>query len=383
MSLLRCSTPLLRLYPSHLRLSSAAHWRPTYCAVHHANQARDKHHQPLRRQSSPTPKQPQYRPGQPDSTSVREENAVPHKVYFSPGDENYQHAEEEATFKLPKVRQLRPAIFALALSSAFYAYFSYRQAKEELKPQSWNIPNPLDQWRPQRRTAPTPTEVVTNVWNQLDPMSKLTWGIIGTNAVVHLSSFALPGLWERLWHTPARNVSSTLFTSAFVHSGAMHFGFNMFACYNFLPIAGYSPLFQANTNHMLSFYLSTALLSGYAQHLASCIFTKTRAVPSILIPSGGASGALFAIFGVFCMEYPTHQVGIVFLPFGFDAQYFLPAVMLFDFVGMVRGFKFVSFGHAAHLSGATIGAAYSFFDGHKTVWRPAVDFWKRRLQNRA
>ena len=77
------------------------------------------------------------------------------------------------------------------------------------------------------------------------------------------------------------------------------------------------------------------------------MFTKNRRIiPEIFIRGGGASGALFGILGAFCMEYPTAQLGILFLPIHFEAQYFFPAVMLFDLVGVIRGYSFVNFGHA-------------------------------------
>ncbi|KAL1597898.1 hypothetical protein SLS60_008386 [Paraconiothyrium brasiliense] len=155
----------------------------------------------------------------------------------------------------------------------------------------------------------------------------------------------------------------------------------MYAMYNFLPATGYSKLFRGDANHMLSFFLSTGVLSGLAQNVASTIFKQGRPY-SAFIASGGASGALFAVFGAFCMEYPTQGVGIILIPYYIEAQYFLPIVMAFDLVGMIRGFKFVSLGHAAHLSGATIGMAYSYLDGRNKVWRPLVDFWKRRLRGK-
>ncbi|KAF2645535.1 hypothetical protein P280DRAFT_442133 [Massarina eburnea CBS 473.64] len=386
MSLLRCSASLLRPHTSTFRLFRPSHGRPAFCAVRHVHQPRDQ--RSLNRRPTPPPAQHESKPipEQPEKASDQEVDT--NKIYFSPseGSHNLDVAEDDLPeFPKIRVRLLRPAIFALLFSTGVYALFSYRQAKDELNPEGWNVPsvpNPLAHWQPQQRPPPTPTQVVTNVWGQLDPVSKLSWSIIGTNGAIHLVSFVMPGLWDRLWHAPARNVVYTLFTSAFVHAGAMHFGFNMWACYQFLPPVGYSAIFRGSTTHMLPFYLSVAVLSGYAQHVAAVVFKQGRSIPSIFIPGGGASGALFAFFGAYCTQYPTHQVGIIFLPVGFDAQYFLPAIMLFDLVGMIRGYSFVNFGHAAHLSGAALGAAYSFFDGYNNLWRPSVNFWKRRLQNK-
>ncbi|KAF2240949.1 hypothetical protein BU26DRAFT_611160 [Trematosphaeria pertusa] len=292
-------------------------------------------------------------------------------------------AEEKIPGQFPKVkvRYLRPAVYAISVSSGIFIFLAYMEAREELKPKA--IENAFPQWQIQRRAPPTPTEVATRAWDELTPISKLSWGIIAANGAVHLTSFVAPRYWHMLWHTPAANANFQLFTSTWVHSGPMHLLFNMWACHNFLPSTGYSRLFEGDPYHTLSFYLSAGLISGYAQHLTT-MFARARAgIPAIFIPSGGASGALFGVFAAFCMQYPDAGVGILFVPYYMDAQYFLPAIMLFDFVGMVRGYSFVNFGHAAHLAGASMGIVYSYFDGKNRIWKPLVRFWKRRLQNQS
>jgi rhomboid-like protein len=224
---------------------------------------------------------------------------------------------------------------------------AYLEAKKELKPKKtegwpkWNAPP--------KRGPPTPTELAMNSWQQLNPISQLSCGIIGANAAVHLSSFVAPRYWDSLWHTPVRNVNYTQFTSMFVHSGPFHLFVNMYALYNFMMPVAYSQAFEGNSHHLLSFFLATGVLSGLAQHCSTLITPQKRAIPEVFIRCGGASGALLAVLGVFCMEYPTAGLGIMFIPVHFDAQYVLPAIMLFDFVGMVRGYSFVNFGHAVCL----------------------------------
>jgi rhomboid-like protein len=263
-----------------------------------------------------------------------------------------QTGPEDPHYPQVKVRFLRPAIFALSVSSAIFVSLAYLEAKKELKPKS--IRDYVPKFQIQRRTPPTPTEVATQLLNELDPMSKLSWGIIGSNSAVHLTKYLIPQSWALLWHMPAANVNYTLFTSTFVHGGPMHLGINMYAAYNFLPVVGYSKLFRGDTNHILSFYLAAGLLSGYAQHVASAVINHHRSMPSKFIPSGGASGALFAVLGVFCMQYPNHGIGIMFVPYYLDAQYVLPAIMLFDLVGMVRGYSFVNLGHAVRCRDLTM-----------------------------
>ena len=46
------------------------------------------------------------------------------------------------------------------------------------------------------------------------------------------------------------------------------------------------------------------------------------------------------------MQYPHAGLGILFVTVHFDAQYVLPAILLFDLVGIIRGYSFVNFGHA-------------------------------------
>ncbi|KAF3003673.1 hypothetical protein E8E13_008554 [Curvularia kusanoi] len=297
--------------------------------------------------------------------------------------------DEDELRKVPwprvRVRYLRPAIWSLAVSAGIFSGLAYYQARKEVEqakkasnwfqaPQ-WGLPSQS------RAGPPSATELATRWWAEQNPISKVTWYIIGANSAVHLTSFLVPRYWDLLWHIPARNVNYTNFTSMFVHSGPMHLAVNMWATYNFMLPVGYSRLFEGNGAHVGAFFLATGVLSGYAQHLTTMFTKNRRIIPEIFIRSGGASGALFGILGAFCMEYPNAQLGILFLPVSFEAQYFFPAVMLFDLVGVIRGYSFVNFGHAAHLSGALIGVGYSYFNGKDNLWKPMVRFWKRRLQN--
>ncbi|PSN62278.1 hypothetical protein BS50DRAFT_141701 [Corynespora cassiicola Philippines] len=362
MSLLRVPRTLFRPFPkanSGIRISR---FSQTSCLIRQFQGRGNNSH----------PRDPQGH--QPEPNVLR-----PDRIYAARNDGEYEFPDPEPEPELPyvRVRYLRPAIWAASVSAGIYVFLAYLEAKEQLKPKPF--PNPFRDYIPRRQTPPTPTEVATRFWSELNPISKLSVGIIATNGAVHLGKLA-PNLWGLLWHIPARNVNYTLFTSMFVHSGLFHFGFNMWACWNFLLPVGYSRMFEGQPLHTLSFYLSAGLLSGYAQHLSTIFTRQAASAYKLWIPSGGASGALFAIFGAFCMQYPHQSVGIVFLPFSFEAQSFLPFVMLFDLIGMIRPYSFASLGHAAHLSGTLLGVAYSSFDGKEKLWKPLVRFWKRQLQ---
>ena len=301
------------------------------------------------------PPRPHY--GQPhvqEETSHIPRELVDESLNVRPGQGKYSptsDVEEEAILEqLPniKVRYLRPAIWALLVSSGIFIGLSYLEAKREIKAQSASAGGwlPKPQWSMPRRTPPTPTEVVTGAFNNLDPISRVTYGIIGANSGIHLSSFLVPQTWDTLWHLPARNVNYTQFTSMFVHSGALHFFVNMYCLNQFMKPVGYSRVFEGSPYHTLSFFLSVGVLSGFAQHWSTLLPVQKRVVPEIFIRCGGASGALFGILGMFCMQYPHAGLGILFVPVHFEAQHVLPVLMLFDFIGMVRGYSFVNFGHA-------------------------------------
>ncbi|KAH8728608.1 hypothetical protein GQ44DRAFT_823904 [Phaeosphaeriaceae sp. PMI808] len=362
----------LRLLYSSSKVASKTPLRlaPRQCQSY--QQSRGQHHRPPRRSQNL---------GQPTRSdisnypTVNENQNARSRLYNGYTQEPYGFEN----IQLPRVRYIRPAIWAVVVSGGIFTGLAYFQAKQELKSkvsQGW-LEAP--KWSMQRRGPPTPTELATQWWAQLNPMSKVSSGIIAANSVVHLSSFIMPRYWDLLWHTPARNVNYTLFSSMFVHSGLLHLFFNMYFTYNFMEPVGYSRAFQGNPYHVLSFFLTAGVLSGYAQHLAVLITPQKRRIPEMFIRCGGASGALLGIFGLFCVEYPTAGIGLMFIPIHFEAQYVLSAVMLFDLIGMVRGYSFLNFGHAAHLFGTTIGVAYSYFDGKNRLWNPLVDFWREVL----
>lgn len=224
---------------------------------------------------------------------------------------------------------------------------AYWEAKKNLKPKPMLSMEDLAAALHLRQPAPqTPIEVATQTWNSIRPMPQLAIGICATNAAVMLSKFFAPSFWTALWHTPAQRANYSLLTSVFVHSGPIHLIINTMACYQFLPRVGQTRIFRQDTGHMISFYVATGVLAAYAQHVAQSVRKFGRPNPLVFIPSGGASGALFAVFGVFCAQYPHAGIGLFLIPYYLDAQYMLPAIMLFDFVGMVRGYSFVNLGHA-------------------------------------
>ncbi|KAF2727622.1 hypothetical protein EJ04DRAFT_478746 [Polyplosphaeria fusca] len=280
------------------------------------------------------------------------------------------------------IKYLTPALYAIVVSGGIYLYSTYLQARHEVDP-----PKARSRPPPPTTDLPGPVQVASQYWRGLDPISQVSHGIIGTCVAVHLSRSIAPMWWIQLWHMPINPVYHTLFTSTFVHSGLAHLGVNMWAAYNFLPPVGYSPLFNGSPYHVAAFFLSAGVWTGYAQHLTTKFAPSISTYRSIyshsaLMRGGGASGALFAAFGVFCMQYPEAKIGIIFIPIYFAASSALPFFMAFDAYGMIKGFRGLNLGHAAHLSGALIGIAYSYFDGRNNLWYPLVGMWKAVMMKR-
>lgn len=76
-------------------------------------------------------------------------------------------------------------------------------------------------------------------------------------------------------------------------------------------------------------------------------------------PALGASGALYGVLVAFGMMYPNTELMLLFIPVPIKAKYFIPGLLLLDFIGGIFG-GFSLFGagniaHFAHLGGALFG----------------------------
>ncbi|KAG0313026.1 hypothetical protein BGZ99_009144 [Dissophora globulifera] len=200
-------------------------------------------------------------------------------------------------------------------------------------------------------------------WLELSPGERTVWGIIGLNSIV-FAAWQVPRLqpFMHKWfmHHPASGRSITLLTSMFSHQHFWHFGLNMFALHSFaVPLHDYM-----GREQFLAFYLTAGIASSLASHL----FTVTRVPWAKIIPSLGASGALFGCVSATAYMYPDASVYIIFLPFlPIKIPVALGAMMGLDLVGIIRNWK--TFDHYAHLAGATFGLGYMHY-GQDLVWSP-------------
>ncbi|KAF9570657.1 hypothetical protein EC968_001544 [Mortierella alpina] len=240
------------------------------------------------------------------------------------------------------------------------------QAQAEILQEQWS--DVLERYRWIQQIG-IPIEVqkaiymVRSRWMELTPGERTVWGIIAINSVVfgawQVPRFA-PFMQKWFMHHPARSMSITLLTSMFSHQHFWHFGLNMFALHSFaVPLHDHMGMEQ-----FLAFYITTGVTASLVSHL----FTVARVPWAKVIPSLGASGALFGCVSSTAYMYPDASVYIIFLPFlPIKIPMALGAMMGLDLVGIIKNWKM--FDHYAHLAGSTFGLAY-MYAGKDLIWTP-------------
>nr|KIR88572.1 rhomboid-like protein [Cryptococcus tetragattii IND107] len=183
----------------------------------------------------------------------------------------------------------------------------------------------------------------------------------------------------------------TMFTSTISHQSFAHFGFNSFALFSFgaaamtflssppsipsLPTATHAP-------HFFAFLLTAGLFSSLSSHLWTNIFRLPRLIKAIthparistpqalvsqaaILPSLGASGAIYAALTLTACSFPDSSVGIIFIPFlSIPIGWGVGGMVAMDLLGLIRGWRL--FDHVAHLAGALFGFVY--FAYGREIW---------------
>ncbi|KAL7424497.1 hypothetical protein Q5752_000181 [Cryptotrichosporon argae] len=174
----------------------------------------------------------------------------------------------------------------------------------------------------------------------------------------------------------------TLFTSTISHQSFAHFAFNSIALYSFgsaaytylsLPSSPSLPS-VTHTPHFVSFLLLAGLFSSLSSHLFTNLVRLPRLLRTLssparlssaqalaahqaILPSLGASGAIYAALSMTALAFPDSHVSIIFLPFiSMPIGLGVAGMVAVDLVGLIRGWRM--FDHVAHLGGAFFGALY-------------------------
>ncbi|KAI8369777.1 hypothetical protein EDC96DRAFT_552515 [Choanephora cucurbitarum] len=134
-------------------------------------------------------------------------------------------------------------------------------------------------------------------------------GLIGINTIV----FALwqvprlkPFMARWFLHLPGSRQNITLLTSCFSHQEFFHFTLNMVGLWSFGKVV-HDALGQ---EQFLAAYLGAGVGANVVSHVASLALRRTRP----LLPSLGASGAIYSLVASTAVMYPHSSISLIFLP---------------------------------------------------------------------
>ncbi|OIO41221.1 hypothetical protein COU56_05060 [Candidatus Pacearchaeota archaeon CG10_big_fil_rev_8_21_14_0_10_31_9] len=152
----------------------------------------------------------------------------------------------------------------------------------------------------------------------------------------------------------------TFATSMFMHGGIAHLLINMFVLFS---LGGFCER-VIGRRRFFWFYIISGLVAGIAFVLLSGFFGNTELGAKIfgspLIAGVGASGAIFAIAGLFVILTPKLKFSIIFLPFFSLPAYVMIPLVLFAtwLVSAGTGFPI---GNTAHFGGFLAGLSYGLY----------------------
>lgn len=117
------------------------------------------------------------------------------------------------------------------------------------------------------------------------------------------------------------------------------------------------PPSSTHTPHFLAFLLVAGLTSSLASHLYTNLIRIPRLIRSLsnparlssvqalaahqgILPSLGASGAIYAALTLSACEYPERNLGIIIFPFiSFPIGLGVASMVTLDIIGLVRGWR--------------------------------------------
>ncbi len=152
----------------------------------------------------------------------------------------------------------------------------------------------------------------------------------------------------------------TILLHMFVHGSEAHLIMNMFVLFSLGRLCEKI----IGRKRFIWFYLISGIFAGLLSVLLSYYFGLTPIGEKIFgspsIPMVGASGAIFAIAGLYVVLLPRLRFMIIFLPFfSLPAYLMIPIVLFMTWVVSFLG-NF-PIGNVAHLGGFLVGLIYGLF----------------------
>lgn len=195
-----------------------------------------------------------------------------------------------------------------------------------------------------------------------------------------------------------------IITHMFMHGGAMHLLFNMFALWMFgspveqvlgskrflflyisaglgavlLQVGFYYFQYLPDYNTLLESGLSSESIkqmlttnevsSGVSQSQVALLKGIYSAYNASMV---GASGCIMGIMAAFGMMNPNAELMMIFLPIPIKAKYFIPGIIILDLISGITGQSFFSPSNTAYM--AHVGGALT---GFLIMW-----YWKKNQFN--
>lgn len=202
--------------------------------------------------------------------------------------------------------------------------------------------------------------------NFLSNLSVTAWLIL-INVVVFLAVFIASYFYSDLLTyialKPADLLAGkniwTIFTHFFMHGGFLHLFVNMFVLFSL------GSLMEKiiGRKRFLAFYLVSGILAGLLFIVLSGLFgfgIGALIFGSPDISAVGASGAIFAIAGLFVILLPKIRFAIIFLPFfSLPGYIMIPVVLVLTWVVSIS--TGLPVGNVAHLGGFLAGIVYGLY----------------------
>lgn len=186
----------------------------------------------------------------------------------------------------------------------------------------------------------------------------LVYGLMGLNLAVFLAwksprSFGRQLYKYGLLHKDAQFNKWSMIGSAFSHQEFWHLGVNMFVLYQFgLPVAKW-----VGSKNFLEMYLDGAVLASLgSMSLPVLVNAFTPWIVMSNVPSLGASGAIFTIFGAFSYLVPYARLSLFFIPLPIGAWYVFLLTMGYNGIGLF--YRLGMSDYAGHFAGGMAGILF-------------------------
>lgn len=200
----------------------------------------------------------------------------------------------------------------------------------------------------------------------------ILWAIIAINTAIFLAQLMGWDMrtWGALhtWHSGQLHIWQFV-THMFLHANVLHLLMNMYAIYLF----GQPLLLTMSGQRFLCLYFAGGVFGGLLHFLGMCwqidaliqgngaqsSFDVWHRVDSLML---GASGAACALLGAFAVRFPHAQLGLMFLPFGLRARYFVLTLVIYEIFAQISGISLFgeNVAHLAHVGGVMMGVFLIF-----------------------